>query len=66
MKMTPEQIIHHYQRRIASKGGLARAAALTPERRKALATKASRAAAKARTAAAKARKLLARNAKKES
>jgi hypothetical protein len=41
---------------IGSRGGHARAKALTPKQRKAIATKASRAAAKARTQKAKARK----------
>lgn len=43
-------------REMARLGGLARAKSLTPEERRKLATKASKAAAKARTAKAKAKK----------
>lgn len=51
-----EDAIARYKAQFASKGGKARAQKLTPEQRKAIATKASKAAAKARTKRAKAKK----------
>ena len=45
----PEDAVAAYIAKITSMGGKARAKALTPERRKEIATKASKAAAKART-----------------
>jgi len=51
-----EDALTAYKRRVASAGGKARAKKMTPEQRKASATKASKAAAKVRTAKAKKRK----------
>jgi hypothetical protein len=48
----PDQLSDYFSR-IGRKGGVARAKALTPEQRKASATKASKAAAKKRSLAAK-------------
>lgn len=56
---TPQQIIAEYHANLASMGGKARAAALGPERRSAIARKAAKASAKVRKANA-------RNKKKES
>ena len=53
-----------YFARIGRKGGLARSKALTPQQRKASATKASKAAAKARTEKAEERKESARTTRK--
>lgn len=58
-EQTPEQIIREHYRKFASIGGKARAAALSPERRSAIAKKAAKASARVR-------KLKARNKKKES
>jgi len=51
-----EAELSRYFSRIGRKGALARAKRLTPERRKEIATKASKAAAKARTRKAKLKK----------
>jgi hypothetical protein len=54
--MTDQDAIRKVLAEIGRRGGKARAKALTAEKRKAIATKASRAAAKARIQAAKAKK----------
>ena len=51
-----QDALHAYKRRVASAGGKARAKKLSAERRKEIATKASKAAAKVRSAKAKKRK----------
>jgi hypothetical protein len=51
-----KSVISQYLSAIAKRGGQARAKALTPEERVAIATRASKAAAKARTRKAKERK----------
>jgi len=53
MKDNLQDALSDYFSRIGRKGGHARAKKLTPEERKATATKASKAAAKVRTAKAK-------------